>query len=514
VLAKLPVGLAAGEERALGQAAAQQDLAAFAAAAGVVDAAEARGLPAREAGLAGRRRRGEDGHRIALRRGGARQGQAGLGQGAPRIGREGGQVAGRPAARSAAQARMIHSCRTKPRLPPRATLAGRRPPFYSACIGTTIDETPEGAMPWQAREAENRQVAALLGMQRWKRAAIAAAFAHDGTHPPFAETPDAALALARGRGAIAAWATRLPEGFAERCAGAGVPLWQVEDGFLRSVGLGVDFAPAASLCVDAEGPHYDPARPSRLERLLGETEFPPALLARAAALRARIVAGGVTKYNLRRKPPPLPASPGRARILVPGQVEDDASVRLGAAGIRTNLALLEAVRAAHPRAFLVYRPHPDVLTGYRRGHVPRRLALRLADHVSEGGDIHASFAQVDAVHVLTSLAGFEALLRGLPVTCWGRPFFSGWGLSQDMHPPPRRGRPLPLDALVAAALILYPRYTDPVTRRPCEVERVLERLEQPRDWPALPPGRRLYLHWWRQQGRALRLFRRLGLWRR
>ena len=362
------------------------------------------------------------------------------------------------------------------------------------------------------------EVAALLGMQRWKRAAIAAAFATEGPGagpPPFARTPEEALRLARegAGGAVAAWATRVPAGFPARCAAAGVPLWWVEDGFLRSVGLGVDFAPAASLCVDALAPHYDPSRPSQLERLLETTEFAPALLARAAALRARIVAGGVTKYNLRGGAPLLPASPGRPRILVPGQVEDDASVRLGAADIRTNLGLLAAVRAAHPGAFLVYRPHPDVLTGYRRGHVPRHLALRHADHVALGGDIHALFAQVEAVHVLTSLAGFEALLRGLPVTCWGQPFFAGWGLTTDMRPPPQRGRApgmeaLSLDALVAAALILYPRYTDPRSGVRCEVEQVLALLERPQDWPPLSPARRLYLRWWRVQGRMIGWLRR------
>lgn len=354
------------------------------------------------------------------------------------------------------------------------------------------------------------QVVALLGMQRWKRAAIAAAFTVDGVAPPFAESPAEALALARGRGAIAIWATRLPPCFAAECATAGVQLWQVEDGFLRSVGLGVDFAPAASLCVDPLAPHYDASRPSALEQLLATHPFPPALLARAAALRARVTAAGLTKYNLGQAPS-LPASPGRRRLLVAGQVEDDASIRLGTTTVRTNLELLRAVRAANPDAFLVYRPHPDVLTGYRRGHVPRRAVLALADHVASGGDIGGLYAQVDEVHVMTSLAGFEALLRGLAVTCWGRPFYAGWGLTQDMAPLERRNRALSLDALVAGALILYPRYTHPVTGHHCEVEAVLDLLADPTAWPGLPPGRRLYLHWWRVQGRALGLMRRLGV---
>ncbi len=60
---------------------------------------------------------------------------------------------------------------------------------------------------------------------------------------------------------------------------------------------------------------------------------------------------------------------------------------------------------------------------------------------------------------MTSLTGFEALLRGRPVTCYGQPFYSGWGLTRDLHPPnERRQRRLVLDELVAGALIDYPLY--------------------------------------------------------
>jgi capsular polysaccharide export protein len=308
----------------------------------------------------------------------------------------------------------------------------------------------QAAMPWFS--------AACLGMDGWKRAAIAACFAREGPPPPFAATEAEALALAaaaraRGEaGAIAVWATRAAPGLAARCATAGVPLLWVEDGFLRSVGLGVHYVPSAS--------------------------------------------------------------PGRRRILVPGQVEDDAAVRLGAGRIRTNLALLEAVRRAEPDAFLVFRPHPDVETGYRRGHVPRRAALRFADVVVSRGDIGGLFGQVEAIHTIGSLAGFEALLRGLAVTTWGRPFYAGWGLTTDMEPPPRRGRALSLDALVAGALIRYPRYLDPLTQLPCGPEVLLERLADPAGWPKLPALRRGWVLWWRYQGWWLKQLRRAGLWRR
>ena len=82
---------------------------------------------------------------------------------------------------------------------------------------------------------------------------------------------------------------------------------------------------------------------------------------------------------------------------------------------------------------------------------------------------------------MTSLAGFEALLRGLRVVVYGRPFYAGWGLTTDL-PPFDRGRRLSLDQLVAGALILYPRYLDPLTRLPCGPEILIERLDRPELW--------------------------------
>ena len=62
--------------------------------------------------------------------------------------------------------------------------------------------------------------------------------------------------------------------------------------------------------------------------------------------------------------------------------------------------------------------------------------------------------RVDAVETMTSLAGFEAMVRGKHVAVHGRPFYAGWGLSEDLDPPPRRGRTLSIDELFAAAILL------------------------------------------------------------
>lgn len=277
---------------------------------------------------------------------------------------------------------------------------------------------------------------------------------------------------------------------------ADVRIVRMEDGFLRSVGLGADLTRPLSWVMDDQGIYYDATAPSRLETLLQQDTFPPEELARAAALRTRIVESGLTKYNLAGQAwEPRPG--GRRVVLVPGQVETDASIARGAVDIRTNVELLAAVRAARPEAYIVYKPHPDVVAGLRGQGRGEDQAARHCDEVVLAGSMHDMLRRVDEVHVLTSLTGFEALLRGKPVACWGQPFYAGWGLTEDRHPHPRRTRRLTLDALVAGALVRYPVYLRRGSDERCTPEEALAELLE---WRARAPSAD---PWWRRWLRPL-----------
>src|SRR5690606_29499931 len=111
----------------------------------------------------------------------------------------------------------------------------------------------------------------------------------------------------------------------------------------------------------------------------------------------------------------------------------------GCADIRTNAGLVQAARADYPDAFLIYKNHPDVLAGNRPGMLDAS-ALDAVDATADGLDIIQCLDHADRLATLTSLSGFEALLRGKPVTTYGTPFFAGWGLTEDRVPSPRRTR--------------------------------------------------------------------------
>ena len=273
---------------------------------------------------------------------------------------------------------------------------------------------------------------------------------------------------------LAAWSQGRSKWVSELVWGNAGDGTHVEDGFIRSVGLGSDLVRPLSLVFDQQGMYFDATRPSDLEEILQTGEFSEDELARSRKVRGMLVSEGLTKYNVDAVTEVMAVteaywdSGGRPVILVPGQVEDDASIRFGcvhgARGVDTNLRLLMAVRTRNPKAYIVYKPHPDVLSGNRVGQVSVMQARKWADHVETTASVISCLGACDSVHTMTSLTGFDALLREIPVFTYGMPFYAGWGLTTDMclevSVAERRTRRLSLDQLVVGVLLRYPVYWD------------------------------------------------------
>jgi len=324
----------------------------------------------------------------------------------------------------------------------------------------TAGEAAEAMIAQTRTWREDRQGWIASGMRLWKRGPLQKVY---GQHKRmiFEDNPIKARQADRP---WMVWAGKADVGHHDAV--------RVEDGFIRSRGLGAELVPPLSLVTDDIGIYYDPSRPSRLEQMIAHrAEMRLDQIARADALIQSLTSQGISKYNLGGTAVELPKG---ERVLVVGQVEDDASIRLGAGEISTNRALLENARAAHPDAMLIYKPHPDVTAGLRTGAFD---ASDLADLVLPDADISTLLTEVSELWTMTSLTGFEALLRGVHVVTTGAPFYAGWGLTQDLGDvPPRRRADVTLAGLVHATLIDYPRYFDPKTGLACPVEVAVKRM--------------------------------------
>lgn len=316
----------------------------------------------------------------------------------------------------------------------------------------------------------------VAGLSRWKRLAVDRLL--DGPEGPPRHTSSLREGLelaARSNCALASWGNDQPGDIVSAAADAGVSMTRIEDGFIRSVGLGATFTPPASLVFDRSGLYLDATRASDFELLIQSLQLDTALRTRAIALIDDLVSFGISKYNVGTDVDlDLPAD--REIVLVPGQVEGDASLRFGSPEITSNADLLCAVRRRRPEAYVIYKPHPDVESGFKPGHIREAAVLEKADRVVTRMSIASLLARCDRVDTMTSLAGFEALVHGVKVATYGAPFYAGWGLTEDMVPMLQRQRTLDLPELVAATLILYPVYLDPISQQPCPVEKIIARF--------------------------------------
>jgi capsular polysaccharide export protein len=264
---------------------------------------------------------------------------------------------------------------------------------------------------------------------------------------------------------------------------------RVEDGFIRSVGLGAELSRPLSLIFDQSGIYFDARSSSDLENILNNHSFSDEERFRGRALRKLLSDLKISKYNLPTNKETMFIQGGYDNvILVPGQVESDASLRYGSNEVSDNLSLLKVVRASNPNAFLIYKEHPDIVAGMRKNE---SSGLRnYCDVYVDSGDICDWLGIVDQVHTMTSLAGFEALIRGKKVFCYGHPFYAGWGLTKDIYKEDAYGclnrrsqrtranglNPLTIDELVYATLVEYPLYIHPKTGLYTTPEEVIQHL--------------------------------------
>ncbi|MCH1930194.1 capsular polysaccharide biosynthesis protein [Shewanella sp. A25] len=288
----------------------------------------------------------------------------------------------------------------------------------------------------------------MLGFSRWKRAFMVDFCKHLAKDLQFVSKPPAKLNKDEK---LLVWGNRFSHMH---------QVIRVEDGFIRSSGLGSNLCRPSSLVIDTQGMYFNAQRKNNLRHLLNTLQLTQEEIARGYRLCDSLVSADINKYNLASHGPYQPPATDKLRLLVVGQVDGDASTVTGSAVIQNNEQLLLAVREAFPDAWIVYKPHPDVVAGNREGRVSEHCMQNCVDEYLTNITLNELYPNIDAMHTMTSLSGFEALIRGVKVVTWGQPFYAGWGLTHDMHPANDRLCQRSLAELVYITLVTYPIYID------------------------------------------------------
>ncbi|MQX22944.1 capsular polysaccharide biosynthesis protein [Sinorhizobium meliloti] len=286
--------------------------------------------------------------------------------------------------------------------------------------------------------------------------------------------------LSDPRAEVLAWQYKGPPKLKAFCQRYGVPFHYVEDGFIRSISLGALHTPPLSLVFDKQDMYFNSNAASDLETILKSYDFETdvTLADRAQSVMDKLQATKLSKYNSSDfvDIEAIYGPKDRKRVLVIGQVERDASIAYGCSKRYSNNDLVWLAKRENPDAQVIYKPHPEVLQGTAEAVSDPDLVRGAALVIDQDVTLPDAMQTIDHVYTITSLAGFEALMRSIKVTTLGCPFYSGWGLTDDRQPNKRRGRKLTVAQLFAAAYILYPRYFDPITKKFIEIEDAIELL--------------------------------------
>ncbi|WP_300379276.1 hypothetical protein [Clostridium sp.] len=271
---------------------------------------------------------------------------------------------------------------------------------------------------------------------------------------------------------IYVWSYNEPFWLNSVCTNANLNFYRVEDGFIRSKGLGLDKSIPKSLIFDNSGYlYFDSIRQSNLHMLIRNTDLSIYNLERTKGIIQTLVKYNLSKYNIINKVRNIYYQDA---ILVIGQNEKDISIHKSGALFTTNEALLDYVIKSNPNREIIYKPHPDTIKNPKtRLSYPENLKGILV--IDDLNHLFNNISCISEVHTISSLLGFEFLLRGIKTYCYSRTWYSGWGLTEDTYMSKDLNLKKTIEEIFYCAYILYPTYYS-YTYEHSSVEKIMTEL--------------------------------------
>lgn len=250
----------------------------------------------------------------------------------------------------------------------------------------------------------------------------------------------------------------------------------LEDGFIRSFGLGVEGSPSFSLVKDNIGIYYDATSPSSLENILNHYDFEndKKLMDVAKEARTKIVKYKISKYNNFKEVNLDYLHNEKEKVLIVAQTYGDSSLEYGLGNRFTTKEMLDDAINDNPDTEVYIKIHPDVLTGKKESDINDSDIPSFCHILTDNANPIELMSYFDKVYTKTSGMGLEALLLDKEVYCYGMPFYAGWGVTHDKLECSRRERKLTIDEIFAGAYILYTSYYNPYLE---QVSSILEAIE-------------------------------------
>jgi len=246
----------------------------------------------------------------------------------------------------------------------------------------------------------------------------------------------------------------------------------LEDGFIRSLDLGVKDSPSFSLVEDDVGIYYDATQSSKLENILNSYDFQSdaKLMQAAKEAMALIRKHYISKYN---NAPDIGddffGHDPKPKALIIAQTAGDASLEYGRGNVYSTQQMIEDAIRENPDASIYIKIHPDVLAGKKPSDIKAEDIPKACTIIDADVNPISLLKHFDKVYTKTSGMGMEALVLGVEVVCYGMPYYAGWELTVDKQECKRRQRNLTVEELFAGAYILYTRHYNPYSQKKSDI---------------------------------------------
>ena len=256
----------------------------------------------------------------------------------------------------------------------------------------------------------------------------------------------------------------------------------LEDGFIRSFGLGVNGSPSFSIVKDNIGIYYDTTKPSKLENILNSYDFKndKRLMLIAKEAISKIIEYKISKYNNFKEFDLGYLDNGKEKVLIVAQTYGDSSLEYGLGNVFSTKEMMDDAIRDNPDSEIYIKIHPDVLSGKKQSDIDINQVDTRCKILKDNINPIVLISYFNKIYTKTSGMGMEALLLNKEVHCYGVPFYSGWGLTIDKQVSKRRQRNVTIQELFAGAYILYTDYYNPYLNEKIDILALIEYISKNR----------------------------------
>lgn len=230
---------------------------------------------------------------------------------------------------------------------------------------------------------------------------------------------------------------------------------------------------ALGFLLDDMGYYFDSHQASRCEQTLNADDYflEDHELLRSRMLIEKINKHDITKYNKYVTTGAVGFDLESDCILVVDQKKGDASIAFAGATDDTFADMMKAAIKDNPGKKIYFKRHPDSV--HKNFNSYRNRNVKEIEVLPDDIQINLVLNKCSKIYTVSSQVGFEGLLKGKEVVCFGVPFYAGWGLTDDRTYVPRRNKSRKIEEIFHQVCIRQSVYINPHTGKRIELEALL-----------------------------------------